>query len=97
MARVERWLCDRCGRSSNGEGPLNWLGMSHDAGIVPPAAETMPGGGSFVTGPSSLRVYPLRRDPRPGGSSPEQHFCGLECAMVKIQNELRQMLERPCG
>ena len=93
MARVERWVCDRCGRSSNGEGPLNWLGMCHDAGIVSPAAETLPGKGGFFMGPPSLRVYPLGKDPRTVVSSQEQHFCGLECAVTKIQNELRQMLE----
>jgi len=92
MARVERWVCDRCGRSSNGQGPSNWLGMCHDAGGASlPTAATMPGRGSLMGSPS-LRVYALRTEPRPVVSADEQHFCGLECAMAKIQNELRQIL-----
>lgn len=93
MAKVERWICDQCGRSSNGEGPLNWVGMCHDAGVVSlPPTEPMPGRGGSLMGPPSLRVYTLRTGPRSVMSSEEQHFCGLACAMVKIQNELRQLL-----
>lgn len=78
MAKVERWVCDKCGRPSNGLGADGWIALDKILGVSALVARPLT---------VALRtVIPIQTE-----DNAQQHFCGMECALSAIAEDLRVM------
>lgn len=88
MAKVERWVCDRCKRTSNGLGSDGWIMVEAVAGRRVLIVHSVEDGGAYC----ATGACPGRGEQQLPTEA--RHYCGVGCAMAEISDALRELSQR---